>query len=116
MKSSEPMSFQFALSPSNFSSSDVPEEELEGAASRGVRIIYSFPWGQEPLETLWSRGDAELLQTHGVHSKIQVSLLLLCSVLMWLFSDVCFLSASSFFFVKLPLLKNLTEGIEALQW
>lgn len=36
-----------------------------------MRIIYSFPWGQEPLETLWSRGDAELLQTHGVHSKIQ---------------------------------------------
>ncbi|XP_045902784.1 DNA polymerase subunit gamma-2, mitochondrial isoform X1 [Micropterus dolomieu] len=62
---------KFALSPSNFSSSDVPEEELEEAASRGVRIIYSFPWGQEPLETLWSRGDAELLQTHGVHSKIQ---------------------------------------------
>ncbi|TNN69513.1 DNA polymerase subunit gamma-2, mitochondrial [Liparis tanakae] len=56
----------------NFSSSDVPVEELEGAASRGVRIIYSFPWGQEPLETLWSRGHAELLQTHkGVRSKLQ---------------------------------------------
>ncbi|XP_059196392.1 LOW QUALITY PROTEIN: DNA polymerase subunit gamma-2, mitochondrial [Centropristis striata] len=63
---------KFALSPSDFSSNDVPEEELEKAASRGVRIIYSFPWGQETLETLWSRGDTELLQTHkGVHSKLQ---------------------------------------------
>ncbi|XP_034400295.1 DNA polymerase subunit gamma-2, mitochondrial isoform X2 [Cyclopterus lumpus] len=63
---------KFALSPSDFSSSDVPVEELEGAASRGVKIIYSFPWGQEPLETLWSRGHAELLQTHkGVRSKLQ---------------------------------------------
>ncbi|XP_044042360.1 DNA polymerase subunit gamma-2, mitochondrial isoform X2 [Siniperca chuatsi] len=63
---------KFALFPSNFSSSDVPEEELEEAASRGVRIIYSFPWGQETLETLWSRGDTKLLQTHkGVHSKLQ---------------------------------------------
>ncbi|KAK9539961.1 hypothetical protein VZT92_002440 [Zoarces viviparus] len=63
---------KFARSPSDFSSSDVPVEELEGAASRGVRISYSFPWGQEPLETLWSRGHAELLQTHkGVRSKLQ---------------------------------------------
>ncbi|XP_040891195.1 DNA polymerase subunit gamma-2, mitochondrial [Toxotes jaculatrix] len=64
---------KFALSPSDFSSSDVPEEELVEVASRGVRITYSFPWGQEPLEMLWSRGDAELLQTHrGARSKLQL--------------------------------------------
>ncbi|XP_041640107.1 DNA polymerase subunit gamma-2, mitochondrial [Cheilinus undulatus] len=63
---------KFALSPSDFSSSDVPEAELEEAASRGMRIIYSFPWGQETLETLWNRGDTELLQTHkGDRSKLQ---------------------------------------------
>ncbi|XP_076583831.1 DNA polymerase subunit gamma-2 [Chaetodon auriga] len=62
---------KFALAPSGFSSSDVPEEELEEVASHGVRIMYSFPWGQEPVETLWSRGDAELLRTHeGVRSKL----------------------------------------------
>lgn len=76
------MSFQFALSPSDFGSRDVPEEELEEAASRGVRIVYSFPWGQETLETLWIRGNTELLQTHkGARSKLQVSLLLLFNVL-----------------------------------
>ncbi|XP_029289539.1 DNA polymerase subunit gamma-2, mitochondrial [Cottoperca gobio] len=63
---------KFALSPSDFSSSVVPEEELEESASRGVRIVYSFPWGQEPLETLCSRGNTELLQTYkGVRSKLQ---------------------------------------------
>ncbi|XP_022620746.1 DNA polymerase subunit gamma-2, mitochondrial [Seriola dumerili] len=63
---------KFALSPSDFSSCDIPEEELVVAASRGVRITYNFPWGQEPLETLCSRGDAELLQTHkGARSKLQ---------------------------------------------
>ncbi|XP_029950532.1 DNA polymerase subunit gamma-2, mitochondrial [Salarias fasciatus] len=63
---------KFALSPSHFSSSEVPSEELIEAASRGVRIQYSFPWGPETLETLWSRGDAELLHTHqGVRSKLQ---------------------------------------------
>ncbi|KAK2816823.1 hypothetical protein Q5P01_025014 [Channa striata] len=63
---------KFALSPSDFSSSDVPEEELIEAASRGVRILYNFPWGQEPLEMLWSRGDEELLQMHkGARSKLQ---------------------------------------------
>ncbi|XP_010768433.1 DNA polymerase subunit gamma-2, mitochondrial isoform X1 [Notothenia coriiceps] len=63
---------KFALSPSDFSSSDVPEEELEEAASRGVRILYRFPWGQEPVETLWSRGSTELLHTHnGVRAKLQ---------------------------------------------
>lgn len=70
-------SFQFALSPSDFSSSGVAEEELEEPASHGVRILYRFPWGQEPLETLWMRGNSELLQMHkGVRSKLQVSLLL----------------------------------------
>lgn len=65
---------QFALSPSDFSSVEILEEELEEAASRGVKIVYNFPWGQEPLEMLWSRGDTELLQTHkGVLSKLQVS-------------------------------------------
>lgn len=65
---------QFALSPSDFSCSDIPEGELGGKASRGVKIVYMFPWGPEPLETLWSRGDAELLQAHeGVRTKLQVS-------------------------------------------
>ncbi|KAI3352338.1 hypothetical protein L3Q82_005317 [Scortum barcoo] len=72
MKLGHLLSFQFALSPSDFSSNEVPEEELEAKASRGVRIMYSFPWGQEPLETLWSRGDTELLQVHrGIRSKLQ---------------------------------------------
>lgn len=63
---------KFASSPSDFSSSHVPDEELDRTASRGVRIVYSFPWGQETLETLWNRGDTELLQTHkGVRSKLQ---------------------------------------------
>ncbi|XP_061584779.1 DNA polymerase subunit gamma-2, mitochondrial-like [Cololabis saira] len=63
---------KFALSPSGFSSSEVLEDELEEPASRGVRISYDFPWGRESLETLWSRGSAELLQTHnGVQSKLQ---------------------------------------------
>uniref|UniRef100_A0A8D3EG48 DNA polymerase gamma 2, accessory subunit n=1 Tax=Scophthalmus maximus TaxID=52904 RepID=A0A8D3EG48_SCOMX len=63
---------KFSLSPSDFSSSDVPEEELVEAASRGVRIVYNFPWGQEALEALWSRGDTELLKTHkGDRSKLQ---------------------------------------------
>ncbi|KAJ0050650.1 hypothetical protein NL108_005034, partial [Boleophthalmus pectinirostris] len=63
---------KFALSPSDFSSSDVPEEELELPASRGVKILYNFPWGPESLETLWSRGDTELLQAHnGIRSKLQ---------------------------------------------
>ncbi|CAG5947341.1 unnamed protein product [Menidia menidia] len=56
----------------NFSSSEVPEDDLERVASRGVRIMYSFPWGQECLETLWSRGNEELLLTHNnAHSKLQ---------------------------------------------
>ncbi|XP_024866758.1 DNA polymerase subunit gamma-2, mitochondrial [Kryptolebias marmoratus] len=63
---------KFALSPSDFSSSEVPEKQLDEAASRGVKILYNFPWGPESLETLWCRGDAELLHTHGgVRSKLQ---------------------------------------------
>ncbi|XP_034542896.1 DNA polymerase subunit gamma-2, mitochondrial isoform X2 [Notolabrus celidotus] len=63
---------KFALSPSDFSSCDIPVEELEEAATRGVRIVYSFNGGQEPLETLWNRGNNELLQTHkGARSKLQ---------------------------------------------
>lgn len=96
MKSSQPLSFQFALSPSDFSSSDVPEEELEEVASRGVRITYSFPWGPEPLETLLSRGSTELLNTHkGAHSKPLVSLLLLFIALCgnWLYFCLCHYSS-----------------------
>ncbi|KAM9857556.1 DNA polymerase subunit gamma-2 [Aulostomus maculatus] len=63
---------KFALSPSEFSSSDVPEVELEPATTRGVKIVYNFPWGQEPLESLWIRGDAELLCARkGVYSKLK---------------------------------------------
>ncbi|CAB1344899.1 unnamed protein product [Coregonus sp. 'balchen'] len=62
----------FALGPSDFSCSDITEEELAGRASRGVKIVYNFPWGPEALETLLSRGDAELLQTHkGARNKLQ---------------------------------------------
>ncbi|XP_070966061.1 DNA polymerase subunit gamma-2 [Oncorhynchus clarkii lewisi] len=63
---------KFALGPSDFSCSDITEEELAGRASRGVKIVYNFPWGQEALETLLSRGDAELLQTHkSARNKLQ---------------------------------------------
>ncbi|XP_029920204.1 DNA polymerase subunit gamma-2, mitochondrial [Myripristis murdjan] len=62
---------KFALGTSDFSSSDIPEDELGAGVSRGVRILYSFPWGAEPLETLCNRGDAELLQAHkGVRTKL----------------------------------------------
>ncbi|KAL1006055.1 hypothetical protein UPYG_G00067280 [Umbra pygmaea] len=63
---------KFAQGPSDFSCSDVAEEALGNGATRGVNIVYSFPWGLEPLETLWSLGDAELLQTHkGTRPKLQ---------------------------------------------
>ncbi|XP_056440900.1 DNA polymerase subunit gamma-2, mitochondrial isoform X2 [Gadus chalcogrammus] len=63
---------KFALAPSEFSSRDVQVDELQEGASRGVKIVYSFPWGQETLENLWSLGDSDLLQTHGgVRAKIQ---------------------------------------------
>lgn len=68
---------QFALGPSDFSCSDITEEELAGRASRGVKIVYNFPWGQEALETLLSRGDAELMQTHNsARNKLQVIVML----------------------------------------
>lgn len=108
MKSDQPVSVQFALSPSDFSSIDVPAEELEEATSRGVRIVYSFPWGREPLETLWSRGHTELLQTHkGVHSKLQVSQPVFMSL-------TVSMSAHSFLSVKLPLPNSNVDGAEAL--
>ncbi|XP_012713822.2 DNA polymerase subunit gamma-2, mitochondrial [Fundulus heteroclitus] len=63
---------KFALSPSDFSSVEVPEHELEENTSRGMKILYNFPWGLESLETLWCRGDAELLKAYkGVRSKLQ---------------------------------------------
>lgn len=63
---------KFALSPLDFSCSDVSEKDLDPPVTRGVKICYNFPWGQEPLETLWSRGDAELLRVHnGVRTKLQ---------------------------------------------
>ncbi|XP_056136330.1 DNA polymerase subunit gamma-2, mitochondrial [Lampris incognitus] len=64
---------KFALAPSDFSCSDISgEEEPGGKAWRGVKIVYHFPWGQEPLETLQSRGNAELLQMHeSVSAKLQ---------------------------------------------
>ncbi|KAK5599539.1 hypothetical protein CRENBAI_019748 [Crenichthys baileyi] len=63
---------KFALSPSDFSSIEVPENELEETESRGVKILYNFPWGLESLETLWCRGDTDLLQTYkGVRTKWQ---------------------------------------------
>ncbi|XP_077574178.1 DNA polymerase subunit gamma-2 isoform X2 [Stigmatopora nigra] len=62
---------KFALAPSDFSSIDLPQDELEGSVSRGVKILYKFPWGQEPLEILLNRGDGELLQMYkGFRSKL----------------------------------------------
>lgn len=55
---------KFALSPSDFNSSDVMAAELQHGASHGVHVTYRFPWGCEPVETLWNLGDAELLTTH----------------------------------------------------
>ncbi|XP_076148975.1 DNA polymerase subunit gamma-2 [Alosa pseudoharengus] len=63
---------KFALSPSDFSSTDVVEAELQCGASRGVQVTYRFPWGSEPLETLWNLGESELLKTHGnARAKLQ---------------------------------------------
>ncbi|XP_054988008.1 DNA polymerase subunit gamma-2, mitochondrial [Sorex araneus] len=50
---------KFAASPSNFSSSDCEDEE----GRKGISLYYSFPWGKEPIETLWNLGDQELLRT-----------------------------------------------------
>ncbi|XP_069050726.1 DNA polymerase subunit gamma-2 isoform X1 [Lepisosteus oculatus] len=65
---------KFALGPSNFSSSEFEEEEEEeeGKTVKGVRILYHFPWGLEPLETLLGLGDRELLRRHqGSRAKLQ---------------------------------------------
>lgn len=51
---------KFATGASNFSSSDFQDE----CGTKGTRLYYSFPWGREPIETLQSLGDRELLETH----------------------------------------------------
>lgn len=62
--------FQFAVGPSNFSSSDFQDEE----GRRGFKLHYSFPWGTETIETLKNLGDTELLQLYpGERSKLLVS-------------------------------------------
>ncbi|KPP79312.1 DNA polymerase subunit gamma-2, mitochondrial-like [Scleropages formosus] len=55
---------KFALEPSNFSCSDTEVEEKGNKVARGIRLLYQFPWGAEPLETLYNIGNKELLQTH----------------------------------------------------
>ncbi|KAJ8264113.1 hypothetical protein GJAV_G00145330 [Gymnothorax javanicus] len=63
---------KFAVSPSSFSCSDVLDCEEGERASRGVRILYHFPWGAEPLETLRNLGDTELLEMYkGGRGKLQ---------------------------------------------
>ncbi|XP_027729150.1 DNA polymerase subunit gamma-2, mitochondrial isoform X2 [Vombatus ursinus] len=60
---------KFAVNPSNFSSSDCQNEE----GCKGSKLFYSFPWGKEPIETLWNLGDHELLQLYsGNKSKLHV--------------------------------------------
>uniref|UniRef100_A0A8C5KZS1 DNA polymerase subunit gamma-2 n=1 Tax=Jaculus jaculus TaxID=51337 RepID=A0A8C5KZS1_JACJA len=51
---------KFAVSPSNFSSSDCQDEE----GRKGNKLYYHFPWGKEPIETLWNLGDQELLHMY----------------------------------------------------
>nr|XP_012602796.1 DNA polymerase subunit gamma-2, mitochondrial isoform X2 [Microcebus murinus] len=51
---------KFAVSPSNFSSSDCQDEE----GRKGNKLYYNFPWGKEPIETLWNLGDNELLHMY----------------------------------------------------
>ncbi|XP_035311384.1 DNA polymerase subunit gamma-2, mitochondrial isoform X1 [Cricetulus griseus] len=51
---------KFAKSPSNFSSTDCQDE----AGRKGSKLYYSFPWGKEPIETLWNLGDQELLHMY----------------------------------------------------
>lgn len=48
------------MSPSNFSSADCQDE----LGRKGSKLYYSFPWGKEPIETLWNLGDQELLHTY----------------------------------------------------
>lgn len=57
------------MSPSNFSSADCQDE----SGRKGSKLYYSFPWGKEPIETLWNLGDQELLHMYpGNVSTIQV--------------------------------------------
>ncbi|KAK2528428.1 hypothetical protein Q9233_007399, partial [Columba guinea] len=59
--------FQFAVGPSNFSSSDFQDEE----GRRGFNLNYRFPWGTETIETLKNLGDTELLLMYpGDNSKL----------------------------------------------
>ncbi|XP_066242511.1 DNA polymerase subunit gamma-2 isoform X1 [Saccopteryx leptura] len=51
---------KFAVSPSNFSSSDCED----GEGRKGSKLYYNFPWGREPIETLWNLGDRELLHMY----------------------------------------------------
>ncbi|XP_031208086.1 DNA polymerase subunit gamma-2, mitochondrial isoform X3 [Mastomys coucha] len=51
---------KFAMSPSNFSSADCQDE----SGRKGSKLYYSFPWGKEPVETLWNLGDQELLNMY----------------------------------------------------
>ncbi|XDB61452.1 PREDICTED: DNA polymerase subunit gamma-2, mitochondrial isoform X2 [Capra hircus] len=51
---------KFAVSPSNFSSGDCQDE----AGRKGNKLYYNFPWGKEPIETLWNLGDHELLHMY----------------------------------------------------
>lgn len=48
------------MSPSNFSSVDCQD----GSGHKGCKLYYSFPWGKEPLETLWDLGEQELLNVY----------------------------------------------------
>ncbi|XP_043353384.1 DNA polymerase subunit gamma-2, mitochondrial isoform X2 [Dermochelys coriacea] len=58
---------KFAIGPSNFSSSHFQDKE----GRKGNNLYYSFPWGKEPIETLLSLGDNELLQMYpGNKSKL----------------------------------------------
>ncbi|KAK7801298.1 hypothetical protein U0070_008050 [Myodes glareolus] len=58
----------FAMSPSDFSSTDCEDE----AGRKGSKLYYSFPWGKEPVETLWNLGDQELLHMYpGSTSRLQ---------------------------------------------
>ncbi|XP_062977551.1 DNA polymerase subunit gamma-2, mitochondrial [Elgaria multicarinata webbii] len=57
---------KFAISPSNFSSSDYYDEE----GRRGSKLFYTFPWGKEIIETLQNLGDNELLQLYARRGSI----------------------------------------------
>ncbi|XP_041491857.1 DNA polymerase subunit gamma-2, mitochondrial isoform X2 [Microtus oregoni] len=61
---------KFAMSPSDFSSTDCEDE----AGRKGSKLYYSFPWGKEPVETLWNLGDQELLHMYpGSTSRLQLT-------------------------------------------